>query len=547
MITMARSAARADSALRTTEPKHAWTLPLSRITIERALIIFILLTAAGFGFAGIKKSLPLSREVDEGIFTTRAVEIAASGDLNPHWFGNPGSTVIYPLAVAYSGWHALTDGGNVIPPDADIRRNHEDDLDDYYYIGRSLTILYFVGAVFLTYLIGRRAFNPAIGLIAALFIAVNPITIEHAQIVRTDTAGAFFGLLALWLILRLYDRPANTSRVLAGAAIGLAVSSRYFLVTLVPVLAAAELVLLLRRRTKHRLETRDFAEPFIGPAVAFVAFTISTPYFFLDFDTARETIRAEARATHLGADGLSRTGNLRWYLTEAIPSALTIPVALLAFLGAAIALLRRQVPHLLCLLAVAVFLAGISYSRLHWERWLIPVLPIFALLAAFAVYEAATILSARLRLSPRVAGVAILTVALALIAWPAYDVVLHDVRAASPTTNLQARSWIIENIPADTRIAGELYTAPLQGTHFRYSQEFSLFQSHTLDSYQAQGVEYIVTSSNIYDRYYAEPERYATIIERYDALFSGELVKEFRPSDTRGGPTVSLYRLEASD
>jgi hypothetical protein len=545
---MTRTEARADTTARPrSQTASRAAFPLSGAVIERAVLVFILLAALGFGFAGIKKNLPFTREVDEGIFVRTAVGIAASGDLNPHWFGNPGSTVIYPLAAAYHAWHAVTDGGDIIPADGDIRGNYDADTDDYYYIGRSLPILYFVGAVLLTYLIGKRAFNATVGLVAALIIAVNPITIEHAQIVRTDTAGAFFLLLSLWLILRLYDRPSNTNRVLAGAAIGLAFSSRYFTIVLVPVLALAEIFIVLRRRSEHPLAIRDVAVPFIGPAVAFAAFVLTTPYFFLDFDTARETIRREARTTHLGADGLSRPENLRWYLTDAIPSAITVPVALLALAGSAVALFRHKPKHLFCLLTVAAFLAGISYSALHWERWLVPVLPIIAILGAFAVYEAVTYVRGRSRIPPAAAAAAVLVIVAALVANPVSDVVLHDVRAASPSTNVAARGWIIDNLPPGARIAGETYTAPLTGTNFRYSEEFSLFQRNTLDGYRGAGVEYIVASSNMYDRYYADPDLYAGIIEQYDALFAEEQLEEFRPGDTRGGPTIRIYELDAPD
>ena len=30
-----------------------------------------------------------------------AARMAWKGDANPQWFGHPGSTVIYPLAIAY--------------------------------------------------------------------------------------------------------------------------------------------------------------------------------------------------------------------------------------------------------------------------------------------------------------------------------------------------------------------------------------------------------------------------------------------------------------
>lgn len=517
---------------------------------ERVLLVLILLAATGIGFAGIKKSLPYTPEVDEGNFVRRAVNIAATGDLNPGWFGHPGSTVIYPLAAAYSAWHALTEGGNIIPPDETIRQNFDEDTDDFYYLGRGLTILYFIGAVLATYLIGRRAFNPTIALAGALFIAVNLLLLEHAQIVRTDSAGVFFGGMALWLILRVHDGPTIMARLLAGGAIGLAVSSRYFLVMLVPVLAVAELLVLARawRSADRSLTVRDFAGPLIGPAAALAVFAITTPYFFLDFSTARQTIQDEARATHPGADGLRKSGNFLWYWTSAIPRAVTWPVALLAAAGAAITLFRRQEAPVLLLLFTGIFVTAISFSSLHWQRWIIPVLPVVVLFAGLALYEAIAFARSRVGLTHAAAlgvtGVAVLLLA----AWPAYDVVIHDIQEARPSTNLLAREWILDNLPEDARIAGELYTAPLQGTNLRYSQSFSLFTNRTLEDYEREGVRYIVTSSNMYGRFYAEPGRYAEVVERYDHLFNDrDLLREFEPGRTRGGPTIRIYEISPQE
>lgn len=549
MIPMANPATRTDAAGSTgIRSQLGASLPHSRTAIERAVLVFILLTAVAIGFAGIKKNLPFTQESDESIFVGRAVEMVSTGDLNPHWFGNPGSTVIYPLAAAYGVWHAVTDGGNIIPPDGDIRANFEADSDDYYYIGRSLTILYFVGTVLLTYLVGRRVLSTAAGLAAALFIAASVPFVEHAQIVRTDSAGAFFGMLGLFFILQVEEKPTAPNRILAGGAIGLAVSSRYFLVALIPVLAAAELIVLLRRRSHQTaISVNDLAYPLIGPIAAFAAFVISTPYFFPDFDTARENIQNEARSTHLGADGLSRPENFIWYFRSAIPDAITPPVAILALAGTIIALVRRNVALLLCIAYGLIFIVGTSYSRLHWQRWIIPVLPVAGILAAYAMQETVSGISRRLRLpASAVPAATVLAIALLLV-WPAASTALHDVRDARPSTRLLAREWIIDNLPAGARVTGEWYTAPLTGTSFHYSMPFSLFQSNTLDTYKTEGVQYVVASSDIYDRYYAEPELYATIVERYDVLFAEELIQEFRPGITRGGPTIRIYELNQPD
>lgn len=103
---------------------------LSNMAIERVLLALVILTATGLGFAGIKKNLPFAPEADESGFVGRAVDIVATGDPNPDWLGHPGSTVIYPLAGAYSAYYAITEGGNVIPPDSGLREDFRLDTDD---------------------------------------------------------------------------------------------------------------------------------------------------------------------------------------------------------------------------------------------------------------------------------------------------------------------------------------------------------------------------------------------------------------------------------
>lgn len=61
-----------------------------------------------FHVGGIRKNLPYTAEANEGTFVSLAMHIAASGNLNPGWFGHPGSTVIYPLAGMYHTWYTLT-------------------------------------------------------------------------------------------------------------------------------------------------------------------------------------------------------------------------------------------------------------------------------------------------------------------------------------------------------------------------------------------------------------------------------------------------------
>ena len=495
---------------------------------------------------GIRRDLPYIYEIDEPFFVTPAVNMAATGNLNPGWFGNPGSTVIYPMAAGFRIWRGVVDDVPLLRPNPGLRQTFERNFANFYLLGRYLSTAYAVLSLPLIYLLGKRAFNEWTGLAAGFLFAFYPLAVSHAQYVRTDSAAAFFGLLSLYLCLRAYDQPTLWNHALAGAAIGLSVSSRYFMVVLIPFLLLLDLHLLWRRPANT--QSRQMLNAALtGAAVTFVAFAATTPYFFLDLDTARAGILQEARSEHLGADGLSRPGNFLWYLSQAIPEAISWPQVALVIFGVTLAWREKQNKQIALLGFVMLFLAGISLSRLHWARWTIQILPLLALFAASAMIWVSDHVTASLGLNPRwFLGLVILGAFIAA-AQPGYRLILMNIRQSNPSTRLLARQWIIENIPQQSKIAFEWYTAPLSGTDFQSTEWPSLAYDRELGDYLNEGYEYLVVSSAMYARFFSEPERYEHEVSFYKALFEGgELLKRFKPTKTRGGPLIQIYRLQPS-
>ncbi len=514
------------------------------ITTGRLILILLIGAALALHLLGIQRDLPFTSEIDEPQFVRRAVNIAATGDYNPGWFGSPGSMIIYPLAGIYHLWNAALHGGTLLGADSGLQSTFESNGSEFYLLGRLLTIFYAVATVPVIYLIGRRVFGERAGLIASGLFVLYPIAVTHAQMVRTDSAAAFFGALGLWLCLRLYDQPTARNRILAGLVIGLAISTRYFMVALIPVLAAVELLVLWRQVRSRELTRLSWLHGGLGLTAVAAAFAITTPYFFLDFTTAWGSVNHEARGTHLGADGLSRSENFIWYMTEAIPDSITWTQTMLAALGAVLVAWRRQPQQILLAGLAAIFLVGVSLSRLHWQRWLIPILPLLALLVGHALNVAIGWLSAYLKLRPAATrGLALLIVLLVSI-WPAHTLVLQDIRQATPSTRILAREWLLQNLPAGSRIAKEAYTAPLDGKLFVITQHFSLGPL-PLEKYVDDGHEYIIVSEEIYGRYFAERSRYPSEVSFYETLFADwNLLQKFEPSNTRGGSEIRIYRID---
>ncbi len=510
----------------------------------RLILTCIIVAALALNIGGIQRNLPIFPEIDEPTFVLPAVNIAATGDLNPGWFGHPGSTVIYPLAGVYHIWNTLVHGGTLFRPDPSLLTTFQSNESEFYLLGRILTIFYGVMTIPLVYLIGRRVFGQRVGLIGSGLFMLYPIAVTHAQMVRTDSVGTFFGMLGLWMCLRLYDRPTAGNQILAGLAIGLAISSRYFMVTLIPVLVVVDVLILWRQISHRQVRIATWLGAAAGLSAVAVTFAATTPYFLLDFQAAWAGAMHEGRSGHLGADGLSHTENFVWYLTDAIPLTITWAQTILATLGVGLVVWSRQPRQMLVLLFAVTFLVGISRAGLHWQRWIIPILPLLALLTAHALSVIIGRVSARLRLVPVAQRGLILLTVLLISAWPAYNLVLQDIRQATPSTRIVAREWILRNLPAGSRIVTESHTVPPDTGSFMISQQFSIARN-PMESYLDDGYQYAIVSSRLYDDYFAEPDRYAGAVAYYETLFAeGRLLQGFKPSYFRGGPVITIYEIE---
>jgi 4-amino-4-deoxy-L-arabinose transferase-like glycosyltransferase len=485
----------------------------------------------------LQRDLPFS-DVDEPTFVRPAVHIAATGDLDPHWFGHPGSTIIYPVAGFYRAWDTLAHGGPVFSSSPGLAHRFLTSPTEFYVIGRLWSIAFAVGALPVIFLLGRRCFSTAVGLVSASLWAIVPLMVRYGREVRTDSAGVFFVLLSLLLIVRLLDRPSLPNHALAGGSVGLGISSRYFLVMLVPVLIAAGVIAIRRRAPGATIRGIT-----VGLGAALAAFALTTPYFFLDWSTARHSLAVE-NAPSVAHAGFSPLGNFRWYLWRSIPATISWPVVLLAVGGVVLVLMRHRAPRRLLLLAAGLlFLIAISTSKLHWSRWPLPILPVAVLFAAYALVVGATAVQAavgRTVLAPTVvAGLALVSVI------PAKGVIVQNRLDARPSTRVVAREWIKTHVPAGSTVVRELKTAPLKGIPLRETYRPALpIGGWTLDRYRRDGVQYLITNAGMSGPYTTHPRRYPREAHFYRELRRQAcLLHEFHPNSHRGGPIIRVYEL----
>jgi hypothetical protein len=332
-----------------------------------------------------------------------------------------------------------------------------------------------------------------------------------------------------------------------------------------------------------------------------LAFLIANPYALLDrhqfVDDLRKQTSTAAGAEGGGKLGLAQTHGLAYYLQTFTWGFGWIPTLLaLGGIGGLIARHRR----LALVLAPAPLLLLLYFGNntRFFARWMLPMYPILALLAAWALVALAT------RWRPRVLLPAL--AALALLQ-PLVFSVHNDIVLAREDTRMVAREWMEANIPIGTKIVMEpiapdqwatdagrpLFGDPPQGTGSgarwnKYPTSRSCWldgklregggecpvvkledyertlRPELIDSYEKGEFCWVVKGSTQAGRAAADPDEAPWAIDYYKALaergrevfhvspygergrvpFSFDYSFNYYPLDyERPGPEITIYRL----
>ncbi|HEX4805009.1 MAG TPA: glycosyltransferase family 39 protein [Conexibacter sp.] len=552
----------------------------------------VLLGALLLRLWGIRSGLPFSYNSDEdGHFVPVAVGFFGHG-LNPRYFLNPpGYTeLLYLLyAVRYGGRAA-------------VDRAYASDPSEVFLLARVTVALLGTTAVWLLHLAGARLLDRSVGLLAAAIGAVAFLPVFYGHLALNDVpamAAATLALLGAALVLR--GRPLRGA-LLGGLAAGLAAGTKYTAgIALLPLLTA----IVVQARAERTPSLRAAVVPLgAACAAALAGFLVANPYALLDLRGFRAGVVQQRTLTsgeNLPKLGLTQSSGIVYYLWSLTWGLGWIPA--LAALGGALRLLvavRYRSLALVLLPAPVLYLLAMGLQERYFGRWLLPVLPIAILLAAYAGIEAARAAGRR---APRLALPAAALVAVALLAQGLVHS-LHDDRVlARPDTRGSARAWLVAHVPAGARVVVEPFAPaswlqdpdraapatpggerwrlwdvaradvdqlgrPLARGRTRYVRvdEYErTLRPALLDRYVAGGFCWVVTSSDQSARAFAQPRVAPRALAYYAALARrGAQVARFSPfraaatpprfdfdhafdyyplAYARPGPTVSVYRL----
>lgn len=525
----------------------------------RTFLVSILIIGVLIRMYGINFGLPYFYDPDERAFLLRAVKILANRNLNPHWFGHPGTTVIYMLSGLYALIFLIGRGLGIFTGAEDFQKLFYQDPTIFILSGRLLSLVFGAATILLVYVIANRLFNRVIALIATLLVALSPVHIYYSKLIRTDVLMGFLILVAFWFCLNALKESSWSAYLLAGLFTGLAVATKY------PAILFALTIGLTYFLSRGWQIKAHFKLLGSGIACLFGAF-LGSPFLFLDFQKALLNIRSEARTTHLGATGEGLVQNFIWYLQGPLSDSLTVFGLLLVCVGFVLCLTSKQNDKWLLISFPVLFLLFISSLHLRWERWIVPVIPFLCILIAYAIYKLASWIEPRLNRKVALGvllsfSVAVFTPMLMVGVLQGYDMSLADTRTLT-------RQWIINNIPTESSVLAEANTPQLPKRLFRFFQirkgsggalvEVNLTKVNAenympggdlgeirnIHDIQKENIKYLIIS-NFYDRYLMEAEKYPEIVNNYEKIMNlNKLIYEIEkiPGKTTG-PQIRVYNL----
>lgn len=234
---------------------------------------------------------------------------------------------------------------------------------------QAFTTLLFSGTVLLTFLIGRDLWDRTAGLVAGALMLGMPYLLTQVPLMLADIPTMFFLTLAVFSVVKTLDRGGTSLLILSGSAVALAALSKYSVWLMLTVFPVIVLTRLSEGPNGPKTVLRR------GVSILAVSLLVVGGLAAIKFDVVSEQI------------GLLRTfqapGLNRW--TESFASTFFFQIhpfiTLSALAAVAAAILKKDMKFAIAAWPVLlVIVLGIRRAR-----YIIPVLPMFALMAAYGL------------------------------------------------------------------------------------------------------------------------------------------------------------------
>ncbi len=468
----------------------------------------------------------------------------------------------------------------------------KNNYDQITRIGRVMSGLFDIGAIFILFLIGKKLYGRKIGLLAAGLLSFSVLNIQLSHFYTVDTFANLFILATIYFLLCAYESGRWLDYALTGLMFGLGLASKLSVFTLVaPILVMAAFDFYRRIQEGDIRSAIEYTliRTVTISVVAIVIFRILQPIAFAGPGFWNWTLNPKWTEDIIEQQKItSGQTDLPWVqqwtgrsiafpLYNIILWGMGLPLGLAGFAGLALAafeLVRhRRMEHLIPVTYVGVTFVYHAITFIKFMRYFLPIYPFLILMAAYLIsrlWESSLVPASQTEVTPEPEpakrnfidtirrlvlsrGVAFVVIAVVVVGTLLYALAYASIYSR-PNTRIAASRWMQQNIPAGSTLANEHWDdwLPIGGVDGISSYgDSGLFKSVEMKNYEDDTpdklnwmvdnltqADYIIISSNrLYDSIPRLPMRYPLTIRYYDLLFSGKLGYE-RVKDITSYPSL---------
>ena len=433
--------------------------------------------------------------------------------------------------------------------------------------GRLLMALLDTLTILLLFLLGRRLYGAAGGLLAAGLYAFTAQTVQLSHFFAMDPASTTFITLAVYGSVLMVQERSWRGVLYAGIGAGLATSAKFSALPILALPFVAALIALWptgNRRTHHAEYTkrsrhgvgRLLVDATIALLLACAAFFITSPYAVLEWSSfIQNTLVGPGKQVASGTIDTTFTRQYRntipylYFIQQQVVWGMGLPLGLIALAGSGWALvkvlwLRARAGELIVWTWVIPYFGITGAFLAKFNRYMSPVLPFVLLFAAGMIVWLWRLGAKRysdgsqLRLAARFSAAFLALIALGGgLFWSlAYVNGVY----ANEHTWITASRWVYANVPNDSVILYERWPDPLpksipgepgmdMGSHGLQNIVWEAYGEDTPEKYnsllqQLRAADYLIYSSNhVYKGVNELPERYPMTIRYHELMFGEQL------------------------
>jgi hypothetical protein len=491
---------------------------------EILFLTFLFSISFLFRRIGLKHGFPLLTHPDEPISLNPVYHMTVNKTLNPADFKRP-DQIHYFVYFFYLNIISFIRYGKSL---ADTFLQNQ--LVFYYYARLLIAV---IGSIIplVAYKIGKE-FKFDFSIPAGLFFAFFPYYIVHSHFITPDITITLLTLVVILFSIRYLKQNKDKYIYLATIFTAINTAEKYpGLLSYGIVIVALFLSVIDTRAKGFKIDFPIFVKKLISTAGLFLfALFLSAPNVFIEYGKVIDSLIFEARSTHLGADNLGWGGNILFYIEQFVAES-NLLIILFIFIGLfAVTKIKNRTGILLLYgLAYCVILSRLS---LHWVRWALPMYTAPLLLASLGIGYAWKLIKENHK---KIIKYFFIVVVFIAILQQAISGLADSSRMGFIDTRIAALNYCNENGITPENSIYEGYT-PFSPNNYGVIFDTNIDEL-------GNSIDYVILSSNMYNRFYYEADRYVDEVNFYKNIEREyPLIKEISPT-----PAPSNLREEVED